>query len=426
MPKKNNSRHMRAKSIPDDASSSDEIRHVHVVGKIEGHGGIIKGGPFIPTPNFHIHRSGISLCGTLYFFKPEENLHDIETILKAFDNGAEPKVIIDKWVDSTNARQIKYSLDAPTNERSSKEYFIKHFGRVQGEKINQNVLLGYEMAAQQVPGVLTEEYYGEKEPLADKSFGGRQSGDLPDAFVPETTEDGPALCIYGVFVKNKYHKVSKCQTLSNGVKMSDLHYHVRSMRGIKETDIVHFHFLDTTCNFDDLGDQCGSFPLVSHMNRELMHKKYEEYYKKANEMDVEEVEEKPAKRDEEKPRRKRSSRKTKKNIVSKSKRLKVSLFTKRRMARVKARVEAMAEDLSFSSNSKANEEAIAEKLSSSSNSKANKEAIAEKSSSSSNSKANEEAIAEKSSSSSSPNEKNSMLILNNDRFSKYREKKSSS
>ena len=332
MPKKNNSRHMRAKSIPGDASSSDEIRHVHVVGKIEGHGSIIKGGPFIPTPNFHIHRSGISICGTLYFINPEENLRDIETILKAFDNGTEPKFVINKWVDSMNARQIAYNLGAPTNENTSKEFYIKHFGRVQGEKINQNVLLGYEMAAQQVPGVLTEEYYGEKEPLADKSFGGRQPGDPPDVFVPETTEHGPALCIYGVFVKNKYHKVSKCQTLSNGVKMSDLHYHIRSMQGIKETDIVHFHFLDTTCNFDDLGDQCGSFALVSHMNRELMHKKYREYVKKATEMDVEEV--------EEKPQRKSSAIKTKKNIVSKSKRLKVSSFTRRRLARAKARAEA--------------------------------------------------------------------------------------
>lgn len=342
MPKKN-SRIKRAKSILGDASSSDEIREVHIIGKIEGHGGIIKGGPFIPTPNFHIHRSGISICGTLYFFEPKENLRDTEIILKAFDNGTEPKVVIDKWVDSMNIRQIAYNLGAPKNENTSKEFYIKHFGRVQGEKVHQNIMLGYEMTAQGVPGILTEEYYGEKEPLADKSFGGRQAGDQPDAFVPETTEDGPALCIYGVFVKNKYHKVSKCITLRNGSKMSDLHYHIRLMDGIKPTDVIHFHFLDTTCNFDDLGDQCGSFPLVSHKNREIMHKKYEEYYKKANEMDVEEVEEKPV------SRRKRSSRKTKKNIVSKSKRLKASAITKRRLARAKTRAKVMAEDLSSSS-----------------------------------------------------------------------------
>ena len=343
MPKKNNSRHMRAKSIPGDASSSDEIRHVHVVGKIEGHGSIIKGGPFIPTPNFHIHRSGISICGTLYFINPEENLRDIETILKAFDNGTEPKFVINKWVDSMNARQIAYNLGAPTNENTSKEFYIKHFGRVQGEKINQNVMLGYEMAAQEVPGVLTEEYYGEKEPLADKSFGGRQPGDPPDVFVPETTEHGPALCIYGVFVKNKYHKVSKCITLPNGVKMSEMHQYIRLMRNIRETDIIHFHFLDTACNFHDL--TLSSFPLVSNTNRNLIEQKYNEYYEKANKMDVEGVEEKPAtpvkpvKHYKKSPEIKSSARKTK-NIVSKSKRLKVSSFTRRRLARAKARAEA--------------------------------------------------------------------------------------
>ena len=348
-----------------------EIRHVHVVGKIEGHGSIIKGGPFIPTPNFHIHRSGISICGTLYFFKPEENLHDIETILKAFDNGIEPKVVIDQWVDSMNIRQIAYNLGAPKNENTSKEFFIKHFGSVQGEKVHQNILLGYEMAAQEVPGVLNEEYYGEKEPLADKSFGGRQSGDPPDAFVPETTEDGPALCIYGVFVNNKYYKVSKCQTLRNGVRMSELHNYVRSMRGINETDIVHFHFLDTTCNFDDLGDSCGSFPLVSHMNRKLMHTKYREYVKKATEMNIEEVEEVENKQKKQKYYTRKSKRGDYKiNIVSKSKTLKVSSITKRRLARAKARAEPstptpptevpMVEDSSYSSNSKASIEAIAD------------------------------------------------------------------
>lgn len=302
---------------------SDEIREVHVIGKIEGHGGIIKGGPFIPTPNFHIHRSGISICGTLYLYDPKENAEDNNTILKVLDDGIHPKAVIDKWVDSMNIRQISYNLIAPKNENTSKEFFIKHFGVVQGEKIHQNVMLGYEMAAQGIPGLFTENLYGESEPLADKSFSGRQAGDPQHAFVPETTPDGPALCIYGVYVKNEYRRVAQCITLRNGVKMSDLHIHVRSMQGIKETDIVHFHFLDTTCNFDDLNNSCGSFPLVSYTNRERMHTKYIEYLKKANKINIDEVEYVP---------RMKSS-------VFKPKSLKVSAIAKRRLARAKARAE---------------------------------------------------------------------------------------
>jgi hypothetical protein len=337
MPRNNrkyNRKSHRARYNPGDLnSSSDEIREVHVIGKIEGHGGIAKGGPFIPTPNFHIHRSGISICGTLYLYDPKVNEEDNNIILKALDDGIHPKAVIDKWVDSMNIRQISYNLNAPKNENTSKEFFIKHFGVVQGEKIHQNVMLGYEMAAQGIPGLFTENLYGESEHLADKSFGGRQAGDLPHAFVPETTPDGPALCIYGVYVKNEYRRVAQCITLRNGVKMSDLHIHVRSMQGIKETDVVHFHFLDTTCNFDDLNNSCGSFPLVSYTNREIMRKKYIEYLKKANKINIDEV------GYIEVPRRKYSFKNIKNNNVFKPKSLKVSAIAKRRLARAKARAE---------------------------------------------------------------------------------------
>ena len=67
--------------------------HYRIFAKIEGHGGIIVtkkpsklGGlvgqvGFTPTPNFHIHRSGIVMCGTLYSEIPNNNLTDYCTRL---------------------------------------------------------------------------------------------------------------------------------------------------------------------------------------------------------------------------------------------------------------------------------------------------------------------------------------------------------
>ena len=383
MPKKNNSRHMMAKSIPGDANSSDEIRpdeirpdeirpdesrpdanssdesrpdeirHIHLVGKIEGHGGVEDGEPFKPTPGFHIHRSGIALRGTLIIGTGPEMQHYNKLISDAFDNGIDLDVVINEWIDAMNIRQIQYNLETPRDPTRRRDYYIDKFGEKIGGQMHDNIMLGYQMAAYQIPGILTEKYYGEKGDLADKHFTGRNADDPPDLFVPENTVAGPALCIYGVFIENKYYKIAKCKTLHNGVKMSELHKHVRSMRGIKETDIIHFHFLDTACNFHDLTR--GFYPLVSKKNQKIIKKKYKEYFKKANEMDVEGVEEKQKKQKYYTRKSKRGNYKI--DIVSKSKRLKVSSFTKRRLARTKARVEAMAEDLSSSSNS---EEAIAE------------------------------------------------------------------
>ena len=113
--------------------------HYRIFAKIEGHGGIIVtkkpsklGGlvgqvGFTPTPNFHIHRSGIVMCGTLYSEIPNNNLTDYQSIQQALLHGTTVDDVIRGWVPEMNRRQIMFNIQTLQTPRF-KETFIRKYG----------------------------------------------------------------------------------------------------------------------------------------------------------------------------------------------------------------------------------------------------------------------------------------------------------
>jgi nitrogenase molybdenum-iron protein alpha/beta subunit len=275
------------------------MAHYRIFAKIEGHGSIAtsttvskKGGlvgqvGFTPTPNFHIHRSGIVMCGTLYFEFPTNNLNDYQIIKQSLAQGKPVSNIRNYWVEEMNRRQIMFNIQS-LQTPGFKESFIRKYGEEFGNKVLLNVLLGSEMARQGIPGVLTESNYGETPHtlLADKVFSGRQAGDLVDQFIPETTLDGPALyifCIENVNTRVR-HLINKGHTLPNMIKMTELPRMVKMLYPIiKDTDVVDFDFLDTSCNYNDIRETCSTLSLITQVTKDEMVRMYREQFKQVSE-----------------------------------------------------------------------------------------------------------------------------------------------
>jgi len=273
--------------------------HYRIFAKMEGHGGIIVtkkpsklGGlvgqvGFTPTPNFHIHRSGIVMCGTLYYEIPNNNLTDYQSIQQALEQGTTVDNIISGWVPEMNRRQIMFNIQTLQTPRF-KETFIRKYGEEFGNKVFSNVLLGSEMARQGIPGVLTESNYGEipRENLADKVFSGRQPGDLPSQFIPETTQEGPALYIFCIEKVNTRERrlINQGYKLPNNIKMSELPGKVKEfLNFIKDTDVVDFNFLDTTCNYNDIEGECSKLSLITQVTKAEMVRMYSEQFRQVSE-----------------------------------------------------------------------------------------------------------------------------------------------
>ena len=271
--------------------------HYRIFAKMEGHGGIIVtkkpsklGGlvgqvGFTPTPNFHIHRSGIVMCGTMYFEVPNNNLTDYQSIQQALVSGTPVDNIISGWVPEMNRRQIMYNIQSQTS--ANKESFIRKYGEEFGNKVFSNVLLGSEMAKQGIPGVLTESNYGEtpRTVLADKIFGGRQPGDLPNQFIPETTPEGPALyffCIDNMITRDR-HLINQALKLPNNIKMSELPSTVKQFFKINDLDVVEFNFLDTSCNYNDIEEECSKLSLITQVTKDEMVRMYREQFRQVSE-----------------------------------------------------------------------------------------------------------------------------------------------
>jgi hypothetical protein len=273
--------------------------HYRIFAKMEGHGGIIVtkkpsrlGGlvgqvGFTPTPNFHIHRSGIVMCGTMYFEVPNKNFSDYQTIKQSLVQGATVDNIISGWVPEMNRRQIMYNIQSLRTPRY-KETFIKKYGEEFGNKVFSNILLGSEMARQGIPGVLTEQNYGEnpREILADKIFGGRQAGDLDNQFIPETRPEGPALYIFCIENVNTRERrlINKGYPLPNMIKMSELPGEVKKILNfIKDADVVDFNFLDTSCNYNDIEGECSKLSLITQVTKAEMVRMYREQFAQVSE-----------------------------------------------------------------------------------------------------------------------------------------------
>jgi hypothetical protein len=271
--------------------------HYRIFAKIEGHGGIIVtkkpsklGGlvgqvGFTPTPNFHIHRSGIVMCGTMYFEVPNNNLTDYQSIQQALVSGTPVDNIISRWVPEMNRRQIMYNIQSQTS--ANKESFIRKYGQEFGNKVFSNVLLGSEMAKQGIPGVLTESNYGEtpRTVLADKIFGGRQPSDLPNQFIPETTPEGPALYIFCIEKVNTRERrlINQALKLPNNIKMSELPSTVKQFFKITDLDVVDFNFLDTSCNYNDIEGECSKLSLITQVTKDEMVRMYREQFRQVSE-----------------------------------------------------------------------------------------------------------------------------------------------
>jgi hypothetical protein len=275
------------------------MAHYRIFAKMEGHGSIVtsktvskKGGlvgqaGFTPTPNFHIHRSGIIMCGTLYFEVPQNNVRDYQIIQQSLAQGKPVSNIMNYWVQEMNRRQIMFNIQS-LKTPGFKESFIRKYGEEFGNKVLLNVLLGSEMARQGIPGVLTEHNYGETPHtvLADKVFSGRQAGDLVDQFIPETTPDGPALYIFCVENVRTQERivVNKGHTLPNMIKMTELPRAVKMLFPfIKDTDVVDFDFLDTTCNYNDIRETCSSLSLITQVTKDEMVRMYREQFRQVSE-----------------------------------------------------------------------------------------------------------------------------------------------
>ena len=169
-----------------------------------------------------------------------------------------------------------------------KETFIRKYGEEFGNKVFSNVLLGSEMARQGIPGVLTESNYGETPltVLADKVFSGRQPDDLPNQFIPETTPEGPALYIFCIEKVNTSERrlINKAIALPNNIKMSDLPSTVKQILSfIKESDVVDFNFLDTSCNYNDIEEECSKLSLITQVTKDEMVRMYREQFRQVSE-----------------------------------------------------------------------------------------------------------------------------------------------
>lgn len=273
--------------------------HYRIFAKMEGHGGIIVtkkpsklGGlvgqvGFTPTPNFHIHRSGIVMCGTLYSEIPNNNLTDYQSIQQALLHGTTVDDVIRGWVPEMNRRQIMFNIQTLQTPRF-KETFIRKYGEEFGNKVFSNVLLGSEMARQGIPGVLTESNYGEipREILADKVFSGRQPGDPPNQFIPETTPEGPALYIFCIEKVNTRERrlINQALKLPNNIKMSELPSTVKQFFNfIKDADVVDFNFLDTSCNYNDIEEECSKLSLITQVTKDEMVRMYREQFRQVSE-----------------------------------------------------------------------------------------------------------------------------------------------
>ena len=275
------------------------MSHYRIFAKIEGHGSIVtsktvskKGGlvgqdGFTPTPNFHIHRSGIVMCGTLYFELPKNNVSDYQIIKQSLAEGKSVSNIREYWVEEMNRRQIMYHIQL-SKIPGFKELYIQKYGEEFGNKVFSNVFLGYEMAIQGIPGVLTESNYGETPHtlLADKVFSGRDAGDPAEQFIPETTLGGPALYIFCIENVRTQQRIilNKGYTLPNMIKMSELPRAIKMLFPIiKDTDEVDFYFLDTSCNYNDIEGECSKLSLITQVTKDEMLGMYRKQFTQVSE-----------------------------------------------------------------------------------------------------------------------------------------------
>ncbi len=265
-------------------------KHYRIVATIEGHGSILttkkkskKGGfvgqnAYIPKPNFHLHRTGIVMCGTLYYCNPEDQIQFFKDISSELENIKRPIIEIIKDIETKlNATQIENDIN---NEKYG---FLSDLDSV----AKTNVNLGSVMRKRGIPGILTEYYYGEKKGtlLANKVFSGREENDDEDLFIKETTKDGPAIYFFAIETVDengnikKRKNIGKAITLKNDITMNDFPEIVRNyFTEIGKDDVIDFFFIDNSCNFNDIKDDCSTLSLITQVTKEKM----VEMYKKHN------------------------------------------------------------------------------------------------------------------------------------------------
>ena len=117
-------------------------------------------------------------------------------------------------------------------------------------------------------------------------FSGRQPGDLPSQFIPETTAEGPALYIFCIEKVNTRERrlINQGYKLPNNIKMSDLPSTVKQILNfIKDADVVDFNFLDTSCNYNDIEGECSKLSLITQVTKDEMVRMYREQFRQVSE-----------------------------------------------------------------------------------------------------------------------------------------------
>ena len=71
--------------------------------------------------------------------------------------------------------------------------------------------------------------------------------------------------------------------LPNNIKMSELPSTVKQFFKINDLDVVDFNFLDTSCNYNDIEEECSKLSLITQVTKDEMVRMYREQFRQVSE-----------------------------------------------------------------------------------------------------------------------------------------------